>query len=45
MPKIALAAATATIVFNVSPVWVIAAGAVLGIAYQFAVSAAKGEQK
>ena len=41
----ALAAATATIVFNVSPVWVIAAGAVLGIAYQFAVSAAKGEQK
>ena len=41
----ALAAAAATIVFNVSPVWVIAAGAVLGIAYQFAVSAAKGEQK
>ena len=41
----AVAAAAATIVFNVSPVWVIAAGAVLGIAYQFAVSAAKGEQK
>ena len=41
----AMAAAAATIIFNVSPVWVIAAGAVLGIAYQFAVSAAKGEQK
>ena len=41
----AVAAAAATIVFNVSPVWVIAAGAVLGIAYQFAVSAAQGEQK
>ena len=41
----AVMAAAATIVFNVSPVWVIAAGAVLGITYQFAVSAAKGEQK
>lgn len=41
----AMAAAAATVIFNVSPVWVIAAGAVLGITYQFAVSAAKGEQK
>ncbi|MBE6403047.1 MAG: chromate transporter [Lentisphaeria bacterium] len=39
----AVMAAAATIVFNVSPVWVIAAGAVLGITYQFAVSAKKGE--
>lgn len=31
----ALAAATATIVFKVSPVWVILSGAVLGIVYEF----------
>ena len=31
----ALAAAAATIIFKVSPVWVILAGAVLGIVYEF----------
>ena len=41
----AIAAATATIVFKVSPVWVILAGAVLGIAYQFAAAHKKGEQQ
>ena len=41
----AVAAADATIVFKVSPVWVILAGAVLGIAYQFAAAGKKGEQK
>ena len=41
----AVAAAAATIIFKVSPVWVIVAGALLGIAYQCAVSAGKGEQK
>ena len=39
----AVAAAAATIIFKVSPVWVIVAGALLGIAYQYAVSAGKGE--
>lgn len=39
----AVAAATATIIFKVSPVWVIIAGALLGIAYQYAVSAVKGQ--
>ena len=32
---LAVAAATATIVFKCSPVWVIVAGAILGIIYQF----------
>ena len=41
----AVAAAAATIIFKVSPVWVIVAGALLGIAYQYAVSVGKGEQK
>ena len=41
----AVAAATATIVFKVSPVWVIMAGAILGITYQFAAANKKGENK
>ena len=41
----AVAAATATIIFKVSPVWVIMAGAILGITYQFAAAGKKGENK
>lgn len=41
----AMAAAAATIVFKVSPVWVILSGAVLGIIYQLAVAGKKGENK
>ena len=41
----AVAAATATIIFKVSPVWVIMAGAILGITYQFAAASKKGENK
>ncbi|MBR2357184.1 MAG: chromate transporter [Lentisphaeria bacterium] len=41
----AVAAATATIIFKVSPVWVIIAGAVLGITSQFASAAKKGEKE
>jgi chromate transporter len=41
----AVAAAAATIIFKVSPVFVILAGAVLGITYQFARANKKGEQE
>ena len=41
----ALASVIATIVFRLSPVWVILAGAVLGIVYQFSVSAVAGSKK
>ena len=41
----AIASAAAAIVFKVSPVWVIVAGAILGIAYQFAAASKSGEAK
>ena len=41
----ALASVIATIVFRLFPVWVILAGAVLGIVYQFSVSAVAGSKK
>lgn len=41
----AIASAAAAIVFKVSPVWVIVAGAILGIAYQFAAANKSGEAK
>ena len=41
----AIASAAAAIVFKVSPVWVIVAGAILGIAYQFAAASKSGETK
>lgn len=41
----AIASAAAAIVFKVSPVWVIVAGAILGIVYQFAAANKSGEAK
>ena len=41
----AVAAAAATIIFRVSPVWVFLTGAILGMVYQFAAANKKGADK